>query len=298
MLFLGLTSLAIGCKKVEIPKAMGDAGQTIVKLMTDDGEFRMRAIDLVSTPQVIHVLDIRRNVPNGTELNKTMTVVIEEDATLVDDYNDVHGTTYETLAPNVYTIDAANPKSGNDWTVTMGPGEFAKPMIITVPNALNIDLTKTYAFGFRIKSVDQNGKISAEYQTAVVEIGVKNDWDGIYTVTGEAWRNDPASNLQGPWGPVDRIFATAGPTTLQWEGSVPWANGSGSALPAGYEPTITLNPATNTLTLSSPGNFITLDPTYNNRYDPATRTFHFRFYWGAGPGSRLQTIAAKYKGPR
>lgn len=297
-LFLGLTLLALSCKKVNVPDEMGDAGQTIVKLMTDDGEFRMRAIDLVNTPQVVKVLDVRRDVPNGAELNKTMTVSITEDPAIVTRYNTVHGTTYEALPADKYTIDPANPRTGNQWTLTMTPGEFAKGVFITVPNSLLIDLTKTYAFGFKLSAVDQNGRIAFEADTAVVEIGVKNDWDGIYTVNGEAWRNDPASPLQGPWGPVERILATAGPTTVQWEGSVPWANGSGSALPGGYEPTITVDPVTNKVTLGSPGNVITADPTYDNRYDPATKTFYFRFYWGAGPGSRLQTIAAKYKGPR
>src|SRR5688572_16053999 len=140
LLVLGLAYVGFSCTKPLTYDSMGDAGQTVVKLITDDGEFRLRAVGLVNAPQTVDLLDIRRNIPNGGELAKTMTIIIEEDQTLVDDYNTANGTSYVPLPDDKYTVDASNPRTGGLWTVTMASGEFAKPLKIIIPNSLNIDL--------------------------------------------------------------------------------------------------------------------------------------------------------------
>jgi hypothetical protein len=79
---------------------------------------------------------------------------------------------------------------------------------------------------------------------------------------------------------------------------VPWANGGGSNLPGGYEPIITVDPTTNKISLKSSGGTISANPSYDNRYDPATKTFYISFTWGAGVTARLHTDTLVYKKAR
>lgn len=313
LLFLGITALAVGCKKVNVPDEMGDAGQTLVKMITDDGEFRLRAIDLKNQPQAIKVLDVRRDVPNGGELNKTMTIVIEEDQTLVEDYNDVHGTSYVALPADKYTVDAANPRTGANWTLTMAPGEFAKGVFITVPNSLDLDLSQTYAFGFRIKTVDQNGRISADYQTAVVEIGVKNQYDGKYRLNG-AFYHPTSSPLYASF-TMDAELHTTGAQSVKiyipdfggYYGPGLFS-GSLSAFNA-QEPEYTIDPVTNKIVAQNGYDgavtFYQMNPDYDSHYDPATRTLYVKYGYNYAPGpvfnpaaNREWTYELVYVGPR
>ena len=65
----------------------------------------------------------------------------------------------------------------------MKPGDFAKQIYITLPDATLLDPSSLYGLGFTITSADQGATISAQ-KSVVVEIGAKNDWDGVYAVTG------------------------------------------------------------------------------------------------------------------
>jgi flagellin-like hook-associated protein FlgL len=313
LLFLGVAYMGFSCKKVDTPKAMGDAGQTVVKLITDDGLFRLRAINLVNTPQVIEVLDIRRDISNNVELNKTMTIIMQEDQTLVDDYNDENGTSYVALPSDKYTVDAANPKTGTDWTVTMSAKEFAKPLKITVPNSLALDLSQTYAFGFRIKTVDQNGKISADAQTAVVEIGVKNNYDGKYKLNGAFYH--PVSSPAYSTFTVDVEMHTTGANSVKiyypdFGGYYhpKYNNGTIDAFGA-QEPDYTIDPATNKVTVQNSFvgavTFYQMNPTFDSRYDPATKTIYAKFGYNYSAGPVFNPAANRewmdqlvYVGPR
>jgi hypothetical protein len=293
LLLTGVVVFGYSCEKVDVPEKLGDKGQTIVKMPA--APEALAFIELKPTTQTIEIVEIRRDVASQSELSKTMTVTLKNDFSVVEE---ISGPDIVEMPASAFTFDPANPASGGNVTLTFAPGEFAKSVKIVVPDASGLDPNNQYGIGLVVTSVDQGGKISAELDSVAVLITVKNKYDGVYTATGSAFRADPSSNLQGDYGPVERILATTGPSTVQWTGSVPWATASGSALPAGYEPTITVNEATNKLSLSSPGNFITMDPTYDNRYDPDTRTFYFRFYWGAGPAARLHTDMLVYKRPR
>jgi Domain of unknown function (DUF1735) len=186
-----LSFLAVGailfssCEKADKVDPIGDGGQTIVKIVDPSGEGKIAInIGVVTTAQVLNMVDIRRDVPNEAQLNRTMKVIVEDAPGAVSDYNAQHGSSFEAIPPSQYIIDPANPKVGNNYMVTFNPGEFAKPIKFTIPNATLLDLNKQYAFGFTLKSVDADGKIAAEAKTIVVEVGPVNKWDGVYKVTG------------------------------------------------------------------------------------------------------------------
>jgi hypothetical protein len=220
--FLFTAVLASGflfsCEKVKNPVPMGDAGQTLVKLMgggtTAEPGSKTVNIELVATPQVIDAIDIRRDIPNNSELNKTMNVVIKNDpgiATAIS--SDLVG-----LPDGSYTVSTNVDVVGDEYRVTLAPGVFAVPVKLTLTNAATLDPTKSYAVGFTINSVDANGKILNEQKSFVVVLSTKNKWDGSYRLYGGFARSDQptfvgvSQSTGGFYEPYNLI--TRGPNTV------------------------------------------------------------------------------------
>ncbi len=174
----------VACKKPAVSTPMADAGQTLVKILgggTPAGVAK-KPIDFVATPTTLTLVELRRDIPNPTELNKTMIITVMDDVAAVTAANPV----YLRMPASWYTIStpAVKPTTvGGNYTFTMAPGTFAQEILITIPDATLLDPSALYAFGFTITTADQNGIISTQ-KSIVVEIGAKNDWDGIYAVTG------------------------------------------------------------------------------------------------------------------
>ena len=301
---LSLTALMFSsCDKAEKPTPLGDAGQTIVKFMQVDK--KTINVDLVSTTQPLLMVDIRRDVPNAAELNKTLKVTVKDNPGAVSDYNAANGTSFEAIPAALYTVDASNPRVGTDYTVTLNPGEFAKWLTFNLPNALSLDLSKTYAFGFSIAAVDGNGKISADAKTIVVEIGVKNQWDGRYKLNG--YFNHPS--YTGYYS-TDKIeLRTAGANILDqfctiWDEYCQPFNVGGGVLNrfADVAPRYIVN-ANNSISLSNagPGNTLafSVPPGFTNRYDPTSKTFYITHaYQNAAGAYRTWNDTLVYLGPR
>lgn len=299
LLMISAAALVVGCRKPAIPEQAEGKGATIVRIPPGNG-FRLSAIDLVTTSQAFGVLDVYRDAPGEAALNSTTKVVITEDASVITAYNTAHGSTYIPLPATAFTVDPSNPKTGNDYTLTFNPGEFYRQLKIVVPNATVLDPNKKYALGFTISSVDNNGKVSATENQVVVEVGLKNKWDGVYTVNGTM---------------VDLTTATiTGTYPLSWELKTTGANtlavfdkGRGTQthniLSAGalsqygtFGLNLTIDPATNKITSvvnpfgqpAANGRSAALDPTGVNAYDPATRTFRIKYFM-LQPGTTVRT---------
>jgi len=171
------------CKKVKTPEPMGDAGQTLVKIIGGGTAaapgVKKSPIDFVNTPTTLVAADIRRDIPNSTELDKVMNITVKNDDAAVAVVNPA----YIILPAAWYTIGSSTPYSGGNYSVTMKPGEFAKEIMITIPNATLLNPSALYALGFTITTADANGVVSSQ-RTLVIEIGAKNNWDGVYEMSG------------------------------------------------------------------------------------------------------------------
>ena len=190
--------LVFSCKKIDQVDPIGDAGITYVKIIGggNSPELVKRAIDFVSTPSTIS-LNIQRLVANQVDLDKKMTIKILDDTTAVNFFNrDTVSTNpnatnpsklfFEHLPPTWYTVAVTSTKSGGSggvYTLVMNPSEFAKDLGIVIPNATLLNPSSTYALAFKIFSVDADGKI-ADSRSAIMTIGAKNSYDGVYKVTG------------------------------------------------------------------------------------------------------------------
>ena len=299
--FLTIASLALvfGCKKPDIAEQATGKGQTIVRMSPGSG-FKLVSIDLANTAQTFSIADIYRDAPGEAALNSTSKVVITENASIITAYNAAHNTNYIPLPASAFTIDPANPKVGSDYTLTFGAGEFYKQLKITIPNATVLDPNKKYAFGFMIASVDNNGKISASDNELVVEVGLKNKWDGLYTVTG-TMVDLTSATLTGNY-PLTWELRTTGSNTLavfdKSSGTqTHYIYSSGSLSQYGsFGLNITIDPATNKITgivnsygqPSANGRSAALDPTGINTYDPATKTIKIKYFM-LQPGTTVRT---------
>jgi hypothetical protein len=320
--FFALTGLLFSsCDKVELAKPLGDRGQTIVKLITspnDNGSnYNLQTIEVKSTPQNLDVIEVRRDVPNETELNKTLVVSIKEDPTAIINYNNINGTGLVPFPAGSYTVDPANPRSGGEYKVTFQPGEFAKKIRIIIPNASTLDLSQQYALGFTIvvAVTGADGRVSFENRTAVVEIGLKNRWDGHYKVTGTMVDLTTAS-ITGSY-PFEAdletfsanevlLYHTGSPFTGYYHPIL--SGGSGSAY-GNFVPVFVFDPATNKVidVYNGYGQHVLpqdrsgqLDPTGVNSYDPATKTLKVSYYM-LQPGTTIRTTFNEvftYLGPR
>ncbi len=203
-----MVSIFASCKKAAEVKVIGDAGQTIVKIINggpteyavgseegDDNDgpgLPLYGVEFVPTPQTITVVSIRRDVSNFTELNKATTVIIEEDTNMITRYNDTAiargNGTIEKMPVSVFSISPA--KVGGyqgTYTIDFAPGEVAKEIVLTVDNPFrDLDPNITYALAFKIKTVTVTGgaaKIGFS-SSVVVRVGAKNKYDGVYDMKG------------------------------------------------------------------------------------------------------------------
>src|SRR4030095_810333 len=205
-----------------------------------------------------------------------------------------------------YTPDPSNPRTGGEYKGTFQPGEIAKQLKIVSPTATALDLTTQYALGLTILVAvsDGQGRVSFENRTAVVEVGLKNKWDGIYsivsgTVTRYTGPGVPANDaLSGSVATnPDPILSTVGPFTVEITNLL-WANGQGMAGIDNLRATV--DPATNLVTMFALGNATLANwAGHINKYDPATKTFYLAFKWtSTAPAYREYEVVIKYKGPR
>lgn len=278
LLVLSMVMLVIGCSKVDTVDDVGGAGQTLVKLPSEDG-FNLAFVELKSASQTINLLEIRRDIPNEGELNKTMKIVVREDPALVAAYNSQHPTVSYTILPGTsYTADPANPKTGTDYTVTMAPGEFVKQLRITFPDATVLDPNKRYAVGLVLASIDQTGKISTVLNSSVVEVGVKNKYDGVYHATG-VFHHPTAGDREID---EEKVLVTTGPNSVS-------AN-LGDLGTSNYKMILTVNPD-NSVTIAPAGATPNIDQSWgNNYYDPVDQSFHLHYSYNTAAPRIIEEV--------
>jgi hypothetical protein len=257
-------------------------------------------LDVSASTQVINDM-VYVNLLSGNAAPSAINVaLVDNSTTLIANYNTANELTgTDAILPlptSIYNF-------ATSLTIPGGSRNVQVPLNVT--NTTALDPNRSYAVGISISTVDGGYKIASNLDDLLIIFSIKNRLDGIYEVTGAALRAaDPV--LTGPVGPIERILSTSGANSVQWEGQVPWANGGGSALPAGYEPNITVDPVTNLITsLTSTAGTTLTGPIVRtdligttHRYDPATKTLYFEFTYGGGPTSRLFTFKARWLRPR
>jgi hypothetical protein len=226
------------------------------------------------------------NVASPKPLSTALDVTLKVDDAALTSYNVKHATTYSLLPATAYSI--ANLK------VNIPANQRTANLAVTLKPNMITDFSKQYVLPITI--VDASGQKISNYRTVYYVVGVKNAYDGKYTVTGSAVREgDPV--LSGPFAAQEFSLITAGPYAVDMSKTAVWASGSGIG---GIGPfRLTLNPTTNAITVTDAVNAAVVNnPDGINKYDPATKTFQISVYWGTGPTNRAWEAKFVYKSPR
>ena len=158
-------------------------------------------------------------------------------------------------------------------------------------NTSLIDPTQVYGLGFTIESVSPASiKIPANLKDVLIMFNVKNKYDGEYEVTG-TMVDHASAGLTGYF-PMKYWLITAGSKVVDGYDPVVWEDyfvpiRSGTSL-SGYgsfSPTFTFDANDNIVSVTNiygqpAGNsrYAELDPSGENKYDPATKTIKVKFF--------------------
>jgi len=269
--FAGATPL------IELPAAtnVGSSG----------GILQAAALNISDTPVPISLMV---NLASPHTLSTATTVKVSVDQAALTKYNTDNSTSFVLLPASYYT---------STFTATIPAGQNAAYIVINVKSNLIDPSITNYALPLTI--TDGGGQQISNIKTVIYNVQAKNKYDGAYSLKGFVFRNlgdgtnDPT--LGGNFKGLTQSLATINGTSVTL--APVWKTGVGAAGVAGTS--ITVDPATNKVTVSSTGN-ATLgnDPTYDNRYDPATKTFYISYKWGSGTNNRSQIDTLVYTGSR
>lgn len=289
-----LAILAVSC--VPEQESMGDAGQTLVKLNPEG--FKLVPFNVVTTPQSAVMFEVRRDVNSPDALNSSTTVVVNLDNTILDTYNTDNETDYQPLPASLATTTPAPDASGNI-SLVFNPGEFAKGITVNVPNSSLFDFSKQYALGYKLVSVSGTGKISqAVGQEILVQVGVKNKYDGVYEVTANSPMLDVLNAAFTGLYPFKYELRTTGANScICWDITVwddamhPFLNAGSASGYGSFGLEIFFDPSGNGNIVNvlnpwgnPPGNtrMPVIDPSGINKWNPATKVINFK-YWMIQP---------------
>ena len=285
-----LTILASGCLK---DKTFDDQKAGILNTEVKGVSFP-QAKDLLGAKKAADTISVGTDVnSSGTsQVNNLIVIALESENVSPTDVHVtialkpslIPTTGYTALPVGTYSFPTA---------ITIPAGQRFVKVPITFSSTLTYNLANTYAIGLTIVSVDGGFQIARNSKDLVVAFSVKNQSDGVYDYKGYAFRLNDAT-LTGNFSGLEREFATTSATSVILDDLLAWGNGAGIGIGI---PSLSVDPITNAVTISSPGGAINL-PGYNSRYVPATRTFFVGATWGAGPTARQAIDTFTYLRPR
>jgi hypothetical protein len=180
LMFLGAFVMQ-SCIKDDVVE-LGNAGSVFIKI--NDGPTKALYYEPFTTKKTVVVFNVRRDVNSAAELAKSATVSIIDAPELVTAYNKENDENFETLPAAIFTYvtDPSVTKSGNKFTITFAPNEFAKNIEISLDGS-KWDLSKKFAIGYKVTEAT-GAKISSAQKQIVTLISLKNKYDGVYLLTG------------------------------------------------------------------------------------------------------------------
>lgn len=224
---------------------------------------------------------------SGAPEDITVNVGLGSSAKIAE-YNEDQDEHYELTNPVGYTLPTTSVVIKKGETKATFNVVF-KPLAFTQPTSV-LPLTITSS---------SSGIISGNFSTILLAVSAKNIYDGVYSVSGNIFRNSasgPDLSLGGNYNSgVTTNLVTLSQNSVRL--TVQWKDGSNAGGVDGTS--MTIDPATNLVTVKSSGN-ASLKNTVGkiNSYDPATKTFTVAFDWGAAPSNRAVDMKLTYVGRR
>ncbi|TWR28623.1 DUF1735 domain-containing protein [Mucilaginibacter achroorhodeus] len=138
-------------------------------LEANSGQFQSAAFDISSTPST---LQVAVNVASPAPLTSALDVTVSVDQATLDAYNSANSTNYLVLPSADYALPAK---------VTVPANQRLGILNITI---YTDKIDPSGSFALPLKITDASGKKISNYNTLIYSVGVKNKYDGVYTVTG------------------------------------------------------------------------------------------------------------------
>ena len=309
ILFISLLSLLVlSCEKESEPFPPVTSQEKPSISLPDGNNLITAALDLSNTVTTAEILEIRRDATSPADLNRVQTVKIAKSNSVL---SDLSGAAVTELGRDFYQSHPDNPFDGQYWTITFQPGEFVKHLKINLKTLDLVSLGRV-GLGFQLASADNGAVLSADQNQVAVEIGAKNQWDGVYRVRYKLF-HPTNPDITGNGTIPEWDFLSSGPTSIDWDVATVMINFPtngltyfGDAAGPSLLVRMTVNPD-NTVSIINVGSRaaalafppLVVPSGVTNRYDPATKTFYVAYTWTpAGSGTRERYDTLTYIRPR
>lgn len=199
-----------------------------------------------------------------------ITVTLGLDSVALKAYDTAFSEDYIVPPPTIYKLPSSV-------VIKKGTRQTSVQIPVTISN--DFDFNESYALPLKIASASY-GTISNNFGTAIYSFGGRNKYDGIYVMKG--YVNHPTAAYTGPFYAPKVTFTTVAATAIAMAAQPFFNNGALSTF--GVYPVFTVNGDNSVTVTSLPdgGKAPSVsDPTYNNRYDPATKTFYISYSYNA-----------------
>lgn len=304
-----------GCRKDAFDSgSSATSGTTFVRFVNHSDNAPLNSLFFApfTDKKAIQLADLRRDAASPSSLKSSITVSLVAVPDSITSYNTAHGTNYELLPESMYTLDAPGyTKTATGYTVTFNAGELAKPLNIKLDGSL-YDLSKKYAIAFKLGTITGDAKATniVGEKTIMTTIGIKNKYDGVYTLTG--YHNRVPYNF--PYETeVELRTLNANTVAVYWPDAGAFGHpigvGPGNDLNwygTGIGPAFTFDLSTDEVTNAYNIGGATLINLYtagdgteflSNKYDAATKTLSVSWKY-ANRTDRAFFDTFKYEGPR
>lgn len=287
LLFLTIIVMGASCiKEVDYNEGIANNEKTLIKLPQASEKLWPFALDAKPGIITLDVLEVRRDAISNADLNQALKVKIAPNNTAIANYNAVPANSANplTLFTN-YTLDPSVTQEAGNWVLNFAPGEFVKFIKIKLDPS-TLDFSKRNALAF--KTVDAGGaQISAAANEVLVEIAVKNKYDGVYKLEGTMV--DYASAAITGLYPVEIALITTGSNTVKmydyyWPGDFhPIQSGGARSVYGAFSPLFKFDENDNVIEVGNSYGVVSntragqLDPTGVNKYNPATKKLTVKY---------------------
>lgn len=217
-------------------------------------------------------LDLQIGYSGGGGAPNDIHVKVGLAADKIETINEEQETDMEAIPENAFSItsyDVTIPKGQKTGTlkVTFKPEEF--------------DLSADYVLVLKIESVTgTKAPISGNFGLIALNVGAKNQWDGVYKVTGTTV---DANGLYKGVYPTQAAMISAGAnSTLYYNVEIDYPNflveniSTGGLANTGIRPKFTIDKTTNNVVITNGASDITV----KGKYDPEKRSFEIEWQLG------------------
>lgn len=265
-----LAVLTFSCKQTDVFGDIEPNTDRVMAEFTDARTGSAASSDFTTETREIDLTELRLEPRTVTDHSTTVKIIAN--AVVVSDYNSANGTAYTVPPAGTFVLAKEEYILRPDQRKVMVKG-------LIKPSAL---VNGQYAVGLSIAGMSK-GDISGTARHVIVFLTVKNSFDGIYSLKGEAVI--PGSGFTGPFSvpcSEEAALGTTGTASVSLLPSQPVFSAGSFTYITNLLPEITFDKSSNKVTSVTTRSgglalIFPFDAGYDSRYDPATKTVYVKY---------------------